>query len=89
MRYVAKGYTQRYGADSDKTTAPTARMESFRALMHLAASLNWDIQHIDIKTAFLHGVLPGDETAYLEHPEGFEEPGKEDWVLKPGSVFTA
>ena len=51
-------------------------------LMHLATSLNWDIQHIDIKTAFLHGILPKDETVYLEQPEGFKEPRKEDWVMK-------
>jgi len=82
VRYVAKGYTQRYGVDYDKTTAPTAQLESFRTLLHLAASLNWDIQHIDVKTAFLHGVLPEDETAYLEQPNGFEEPGKEDWVME-------
>jgi len=50
--------------------------------MHLAASLNWNIQHIDIKTVFLHRILPEDETAYLEQPEGFEEPRKEDWVMK-------
>ncbi len=82
VRYVAKGFTQRYGVDYQQTTAPTARLESFRALLHLAASLDWDVQHIDIKTAFLHGVLPEDETAYLEQPEGFEEPGKEDWVMQ-------
>ena len=82
VRYVAKGYTQRYGVDYDKTTAPTARLESFRTLLHLAASLGWDVQHIDIKTAFLHGLLPADETAYLEQPVGFEEPGKEDWVMQ-------
>ena len=42
----------------------------------------WDIQQIDVKTAFLHGVLPEDETAYLEQPRGFEEPGKDDWAMK-------
>ena len=78
--YVAKGYTQIYGIDYDKTTAPTARLESFRLLLHLAASLNWDLQQFDIKTAFLHGVLPPDETAYMEQPPGFEEPDKKDWV---------
>jgi Reverse transcriptase (RNA-dependent DNA polymerase) len=58
VRYVAKGYAQQYGIDYDKTTAPTARLESFRVVLHLAATLNWDLQQFDIKTAFLHGILP-------------------------------
>jgi hypothetical protein len=82
VRYVAKGFAQRYLVDYDKTTAPTARLESFRALMHMAAVLDWDIQHFDIKTAFLHGVLPDSETVFMEQPPGFEEPGKEDWVWR-------
>jgi hypothetical protein len=82
VRYVAKGYAQHYGIDYDKTTAPTVRLESFRALLHLAASLGWDIQHFDVKTAFLHGVLPENETMYMEQPPGFEASGKEDWVMK-------
>jgi transposase InsO family protein len=82
VRYVAKGYAQQYGVDYDKTTAPTARLESFRTILHLAASLDWDLQQIDIKTAFLHGILPEEETAYMEQPRGFEEPGKETWVMK-------
>ena len=82
VRYVAKGYAQQYGVDYDKTTAPTARLESFRVVLHIAASLDWDLQQFDIKTAFLHGVLPPDETAYMEQPPGFEEPGKEDHVMQ-------
>ena len=39
VRYVAKGYAQRYGVDYDKTTAPTVRLESFRTILHIAASL--------------------------------------------------
>ena len=62
VRYVAKGYAQRYGIDYDKTTAPTVRLESFRTILHIAASLGWDLQHVDIKTAFLHGILPDNET---------------------------
>ena len=82
VRYVAKGFAQRYGIDYDKTTAPTVRLESFRAILHLAASLNWDLRQFDIKTAFLHGVLPENETMYMEQPRGFEEPGKEEWVMR-------
>ena len=57
VRYVAIGFTQCYLIDYNKTTAPTARLESFHSLLHIAAMLDWDIQHVDIKTAFLHGVL--------------------------------
>lgn len=82
VRYIAKGFAQRYLIDYNKTTAPTARLESFRALMHIAAVLDWDVQHFDIKTAFLHGVLPESETVFMEQPPGFEEPGKKDWVWR-------
>ena len=40
--------------------------------------MDWDIQQIDIKTAYLYGLL--EEECWMEQPEGFEEPGKEDWV---------
>ena len=80
VRYVAKGYAQHYGIDYDKTTAPTVCLESFCTLLHIAASLGWDIQHFDIKTAFLHGILPENETMYMEQPPGFKAPGKKDWL---------
>jgi Reverse transcriptase (RNA-dependent DNA polymerase) len=81
VRYVVKGYTQQHGIHYDKTAAPTTRLESFRALLHLGAALDWDVQQFDVKTAFLHGVLPAGETMFLEQPPGFEEPGKEGWVM--------
>jgi hypothetical protein len=55
-------------------------MESWKILLHIAASLGWDAQHIDVKTAFLYSLLPDDEVQYMQQPTGFEEPGKEDWV---------
>ncbi len=81
VRYIAKGFAQHYLVDYEKTTAPTARLESFRSLLHIAAVLDWDIQHVNIKTAFLHGILPDFETVFMEQPPGFEAPGKEDWVM--------
>ena len=81
VRYVAKGFAQRYLVDYEKMTVPTAWLESFRLLLHVAAVLDWDIQHVDIKTAFLHGVLPESETVFMEQPSGFEAPNKEDWVM--------
>ena len=44
--------------------------------------LDWDIRQFNIKTAFLHGILPKDETMYMEQLQGFEEAEREDWVMK-------
>ena len=76
--YVAKGYAQIYSLDYDKTTAPTAHLKSFCILLHIGASLDWDIHQFDIKTAFLNEVLPLDEIAYMEQPA-------KAWVPFPGA----
>lgn len=73
MRHVVQGFNQVYGRDYTRTTSPTARAESWRILLHLAASLGWDANQIDVKTAFLNGILPEEETVYMEQPKGFEE----------------
>ena len=56
-------------------------MESIHLLLNIAVAKDWDIQQVDIKTAFLYGLLPADEAQYLEQSEAFAESGKEDWVL--------
>jgi hypothetical protein len=79
VHLVSKGFEQIYGKDYTKTTSPTACIESWRILLHIAASLGWDAQQINVKTVFLYGLLPNDEV-HMQQPTGFEEPGKEDWV---------
>lgn len=48
---------------------------------NIAAILNWNIQHINIKTAFLYGVLSESKTVFIEQPPGFEFLEKEVWVM--------
>ena len=78
VRVVAKGYAQKPGVDYTDTYAPVVRMESTRAILHIGASLDWEIHQMDVKTAFLHSEL--EEEVYMEQPEGMKEPGKENWV---------
>ena len=79
---VFKGFEQIYGKDHTKTTSPTAHMEYWWILLHIAASLDWDAQQVNIKTTFLYGLLPDDEVQYMKQPQGFKQEGKEGWVWK-------
>lgn len=70
-RLVAKGYVQKHGIDFDEVYAPVARIETIRFLFALAATSGWEIHHLDVKTAFLHGELK--ELVYVYQPDGFEK----------------
>jgi hypothetical protein len=68
-RLVARGFNQKHGIDYFETFSPTIRFSSFRLLLVVAVKNGWSIEHLDIKTAFLHGKL--DEEVYIEQPEGY------------------
>ena len=79
-RLVAKGFTQIPGIDYDETFSPVARFESLRLLLALAALENWEIHQMDVKSAFLNGVL--NEEIYMEQPQGFIAAGQEKKVCR-------
>ncbi|CAL8999973.1 unnamed protein product [Prunus brigantina] len=60
------------GIDFDETFAPVARLESVRLLLAIACHLKFKLYQMDVKTAFLNGVL--NEEVYVEQPKGFEDP---------------
>ena len=79
-RLVAQGYTQVEGVDFDETFAPVARLESIRILLAIASHLNFNLYQMDVKSAFLNGMLQ--EEVYVEQSKGFVDPYRPDDVYK-------
>lgn len=79
-RLVVKGYSQKKGIDYDEIFSPVVKMSSIRVVLGLAASLDLEVEQMDVKTAFLHGDL--EEEIYMEQPEGYVKEGKENLVCR-------
>src|SRR6267154_2752413 len=79
-RVVAKGFTQIPNIDYDETFSLVAHFESLRLLLALATLENWEIHQMDVKSAFLNGVL--NEMIYMEQPQGFIAARQENKVCQ-------
>ncbi|KAF3655280.1 hypothetical protein FXO38_00338 [Capsicum annuum] len=79
-RLVEKGFKQKEGIDYFDTYSPVMRITSIRMLIALAAVYGLEIHQMDVKTTLLDGEL--EEEIYMEQPEGFVIPEKENKVYK-------
>ncbi|CAI7772091.1 unnamed protein product [Closterium sp. NIES-53] len=79
-RLVAQGYTQREGEHYSKTFAPVAKATNLRVLLALAASLNLEVEQLDVCTTFLYGILM--EEVYMGQPPGYDDGSGRVWKLK-------
>ena len=70
-RWVVRGFEQKEGLDYNETFATVVKPMSYKALFAFAAAQDWEIEQMDVKTAFLYGDL--DEEIYIEQPEGSED----------------
>ena len=76
---IAQGYSQMEGVDYHEIFAPITRMESIRILLTLACHLKFKLYQMNVKTAFLNGLLK--EDVYVAQPKGFIDPHFPDHVL--------
>ncbi|PRQ23920.1 putative RNA-directed DNA polymerase [Rosa chinensis] len=79
-RLVARGFSQEYGVDFEETFSPVVRHTTVRLILGLAASSGWKLHQMDVKNAFLHGIL--NEEVYMTQPSGFENPSYPSFVCK-------
>ena len=71
-RICVLGFRQKKGLDfnPDQVYAPMTEPTTIRTLLAIANKLNLNVDHLDIKTAFLNGILPPDEQFYCSPPAG-------------------
>jgi hypothetical protein len=56
--------------DYEEAFAPVARLEAIRILLDFYVAKGFKLHQMDVKSAFLNGVL--EEEVYVRQPSGFE-----------------
>ncbi|CAI7927996.1 unnamed protein product [Closterium sp. NIES-54] len=70
-RLVIKGFQQREGIEFQEVFALVAKAPTLRLLLAAAAVCGWKVEQMDVKTAFLYGVV--DEEIYMKQQEGYDD----------------
>nr|GEV91020.1 retrovirus-related Pol polyprotein from transposon TNT 1-94 [Tanacetum cinerariifolium] len=73
-RLVARGFTHRAGIDYNEVFSPVVRHTSIRVILALTACKDFELEQLDVKTAFLHENL--EEVIYMRQPPGYEQGNK-------------
>ncbi|GJS33956.1 retrovirus-related pol polyprotein from transposon TNT 1-94 [Tanacetum coccineum] len=79
-RLVACGYRWEDGIDFEESFAPVARLEAAQIFLAFAAHMNMNIYHMDVKMAFLNGILR--EEVYVSQLDGFVDPDNLNHVYR-------
>ncbi|GKA56226.1 putative ribonuclease H-like domain-containing protein [Tanacetum coccineum] len=79
-RLVACGYRQEEGINFEESFALVARLNAIRIFLAYAAHMNMIVYQMDVKTAFLNGILR--EEVYVNQPDGFVDQENPNHVYK-------
>ena len=80
VRIVAGGHKQVEGVNYSETFSAAVKMPSVRVVLANAAEQNWEIHHVDVKSAYLNAPL--NETVYMTPPRGVLKPSQEGKVCR-------
>jgi hypothetical protein len=80
VRIVAGGHKQVEGVNYTETFSAAAKMPSVRVVLANTMEQDWEIHHIDIKSAYLNAPLK--EAVYMRPPHGILKPGQEGKVCR-------
>jgi hypothetical protein len=69
---VAQGFSQVEGLDFGETFAPVTHLEAIRILLAFAASKGFKLYQMDVKNAFLNGVIH--EEVFVRQPQVLRTP---------------
>nr|GEY66996.1 zinc finger, CCHC-type [Tanacetum cinerariifolium] len=70
-RLVAHGFTQREGIDYNEVFSLVVRHTSIRVILALTVCKDYELEQLDVKTAFLHGNL--EEVIRMRQPPRYEQ----------------
>ena len=84
-RFVARVFSQNEGIDYDYTFAPMDRHTSIKAIIFVASVIGWKLHRMDVKTAFLNGVM--EEEVYIDQPPGFDTHDRESHVCMKKTLY--
>nr|GEV07725.1 hypothetical protein [Tanacetum cinerariifolium] len=88
-RLVAKGFTQTLGINYEETFCPVANIRAIRILIAIAASYDYEIWQIDVKTAFLNGYLNEGKSQGASTPAEIQRMQNIPYASAVGSIMYA
>src|SRR6266481_6593836 len=68
---VTQGFTQRPRMDYYDITSPVVKFDSIRTILAMANHLDWEIEMMDVKGAYLNSIL--NEEIYMAQPNHFND----------------
>ncbi|GJY67815.1 retrovirus-related pol polyprotein from transposon TNT 1-94 [Tanacetum coccineum] len=85
LRMVARGFSSEGRHRLEKLFAPVALLEAIRIFLASTAHMNMVVYQMDVKIAFLNGMLH--EEVYVSQPDGFVDPENPNHMYKLKKAF--